>query len=234
MTHSRPPSPDSFRMGTATASPSLLAIPRRPRRFRDQWNSLRRAIDAIESEIEISQEPKPTARLCELLIAAEDRRFAWHPGVDPLALCRAFWQSYVRGSRQGGSTIAMQLVRTLTNRRERTWRRKIREIRLALKLRTHSPKARWPILYMWVAYYGWNMEGFPRACARLGLDPTTSTLDEDAQLVARLKYPQPRYSDSARSRRIQSRARYAVAAASRRTAKARILTQGDEPWALSR
>src|SRR5690348_10430421 len=30
--------------------------------------------------------------LRDLLIAVEDRRFAWHPGVDPLALARAVAQ----------------------------------------------------------------------------------------------------------------------------------------------
>ena len=185
-------------------------------------------MDALESDLEANPQPKPTPRMCQLLIAAEDHRLAKHPGVDPLALCRAFWKTYFRGCRQGGSTIAMQLVRTLTDRRERTWQRKIAEIFLAVKLSAHVPRARLPTYYLWVAYYGWDMEGFPRACSRLGLEPATSKQEEDAQLIARLKYPQPRYRDPAQIRRIRSRTRYIMAVASRRKATKMAIPQGDK------
>jgi penicillin-binding protein 1C len=48
----------------------------------------------------------------EALLASEDHRFRWHPGVDPLALLRALWLN-ARAGRvvSGGSTIAMQLAR---------------------------------------------------------------------------------------------------------------------------
>ena len=122
----------------------------------------------------------------------------------------------------------MQLVRTLTGRRERTWRRKAAEILLALKLSAYVPRARLPLYYLWVAYYGWDMEGFPRACSHMGLEPSSSTLAEDAQLIARLKYPQPRYSDSAQLNRIQARARYVVALVSQRETTAMSVLHGDE------
>lgn len=193
-----------------------------------QWKSLLRSVDALERDIERDPHPKPTARMCQLLIAAEDHRFSSHLGVDPLALCRALWQTYCRGSRQGGSTIAMQLVRTLTDRRERTWQRKVAEIILAVKLSAHVPRSRLPMYYLWVAYYGWDMEGFPRACARLNLKPATTTLAEEAQLIARLKYPEPRYAHAVQTRRIRSRARYIVAVAARRKATMRYVVRGDK------
>ena len=51
-----------------------------------------------------------------LLIAAEDRRFNLHPGVDPLALARATAQ-WIRAGRviSGGSTLSMQAARLLAN-----------------------------------------------------------------------------------------------------------------------
>lgn len=122
----------------------------------------------------------------------------------------------------------MQLVRTLTDRRERTCRRKVAEIFLALKLSAYVPRARLPTYYLWVAYYGWNMEGFSRACAQLGLEPSSSTLAEDARLIARLKYPQSRYPDAAQASRIRSRGRHIVALASRREAKPVSVLRGDE------
>ena len=77
----------------------------------------------------------------QLLITAEDRRYQFHPGVDPLALCRALWHTLALQKCEGGSTIAMQLVRVITGRYERTLYRKILEIFLAVKLSCTIPKA---------------------------------------------------------------------------------------------
>jgi penicillin-binding protein 1C len=44
------------------------------------------------------------------VLAAEDRRFYDHGGVDPISVARALWKT-ARGGRQGGSTITQQLVR---------------------------------------------------------------------------------------------------------------------------
>ena len=133
--------------------------------------------------------------MCRLLIVAEDRRFGGHPGVDVLALCRAAWKTRFCRSRQGGSTIAMQLVRTLTGRYERTMTRKVTEILLAIRLSRHVPRSRLPHVYLWCAYYGWNMHNFKQACARLRFNPESATASEEAELIARLKYPQPRMQD---------------------------------------
>lgn len=144
--------------------------------------------------------------MIEFLILAEDHRFFRHPGVDPWALCRAGWKTYFCHSRQGGSTIAMQLVRTLTGRRERSCERKALEIALAWRLSRYLSRDRLPVLYLWCAYYGWRMSNFRDACTRLGLNPASTTALDDALLVARLKYPEPRYHDHRSTRRIRRRA----------------------------
>ncbi len=46
----------------------------------------------------------------DALIAAEDRRFYEHGGIDPIGIARAFWHT-VRGDSEGGSTITQQLVK---------------------------------------------------------------------------------------------------------------------------
>lgn len=58
----------------------------------------------------------PLKRISPSLIKAtllhEDRWFRWHPGVNPVALVRGGWRTYVSGvQRQGGSTLTMQLAR---------------------------------------------------------------------------------------------------------------------------
>ncbi|MCY3673899.1 MAG: transglycosylase domain-containing protein [Rhodobacteraceae bacterium] len=143
--------------------------------------------------------------MCSLLIAGEDHRFYNHPGVDVVAICRAIWSTYFLGTRQGGSTIAMQLVRTLTHRYERTVLRKIREIILAICITWYVPKRRIPLLYLWCASYGWKMNNFSEACTRLKLNPKTACIQEEAELIARLKYPQPKELNLERMKTIHRR-----------------------------
>ena len=51
-------------------------------------------------------------RVVAATVALEDRRFWWHPGVDPIALARAVWQNFSSGTRvSGASTLAMQVAR---------------------------------------------------------------------------------------------------------------------------
>ena len=178
------------------------------RNFRTQWEELREAVDEIELQIARSALPIPTELVCRLLVAGEDRRFYMHPGVDPIAFCRAFWKTYFCGFRQGASTIAMQIVRTITGRYEKTWRRKFDEIILAIRLTRYTDKKRLPVLYLWVAYYGAGMGNFQQACMKLKIDQSKATSLELAELVARLKYPEPRKYNRSRSQQILNRARY--------------------------
>ena len=174
---------------------------------RENWRILRQSVDLARRELDAS-EIRPNIQMCRLLILGEDHRLAWHPGVDPLALCRAAWRTYGLGRREGGSTVAMQLVRVLTGRFDRSWRRKADEIALAILLTRYMPRAELPALYLSVGYYGWRMNGFVQACRRLAINPARCTLQESAMLVARLKYPQPRDCSAARWQQIANRSEY--------------------------
>lgn len=176
----------------------------------ERWQLLQHAVDGLQADLAAAYPLVPSPRMCAYLVLAEDRRFPHHPGFDPLALCRAAWSTSFDGQRQGGSTIAMQLVRTVVGRREPTLRRKAAEIALAVRLSRHVSVERIPGLYLWAAYYGWNMEGFCQACQMLRIDPCRSTPTEDAGLVARLKYPQPRSHDTAQLARIRTRVAHII------------------------
>ena len=171
------------------------------------WAILSRNVDVAMARLPFAN-ARPNPSMCRLLVLGEDHRIALHPGVDPLALCRAGWRTFVRGRREGGSTIAMQLVRVLTGRFERSWRRKVHEMVLAVLVTRHVPRAELPALYLSVAYFGWRMNGLSQACRRLRIDPTTCYLRESAMLVARLKYPEPRVCSPARRLQITRRAEY--------------------------
>jgi penicillin-binding protein 1A len=74
-------------------------------------------------------------------VAVEDRRFYQHEGVDFEGVVRAAIKNIESGEEvQGGSTLTMQLVRNLyTGERERTFKRKIREAKLAEDLENRHP-----------------------------------------------------------------------------------------------
>ena len=177
---------------------------------RESWRVFRRSVDLARRGL-YAAKIRPNAEMCRLLVLGEDHRFARHPGVDPIALCRAAWRTYGRGRREGGSTVAMQLVRVLTGRFERTWRRKIEEMILAIRMTRQVPKTELPTLYLSLGYYGWRMNGFAQACRRLELDPACCSLQESAMLVARLKYPQPRRCSATRWEQIVLRGEYLMA-----------------------
>ncbi len=76
------------------------------------------------------------------LLAAEDKRFRWHPGVDPLAIVRAIGQfAWSRRVVSGGSTLTQQLARNLVHR-PRSVAGKLREIALAMRIEASLSKDR--------------------------------------------------------------------------------------------
>jgi membrane carboxypeptidase/penicillin-binding protein PbpC len=175
--------------------------------LRKEWQGIKSRVAYIKTDAE-QMEISPT--LVELLIIAEDHRFGSHPGVDLLSLCRAVWRTLFCGKREGGSTIAMQFVRVITGRYERTIGRKIAEIYLALRLTKQVPKSDIPKLYLSVAYFGWRMNGLKQASSRLNINPASLSLLDSANIIARLKYPEPRLLDNNRLAKIDNRVRYII------------------------
>src|SRR5262249_3440789 len=71
------------------------------------------------------QVPRPCR---DAVLAAEDRHFFSHPGIDPVAMVRALMVNLrANGRRQGGSTITQQLVKNTFLSPHRTITRKLRE-----------------------------------------------------------------------------------------------------------
>lgn len=92
-------------------------------------------------------------------IATEDRGFYSHPGFDPTAIVRAFWQNYQSGETvSGASTITQQLARMLLftpeERNEKTYMRKVREAILATEITRRYSKDEILELYLNEINYG--------------------------------------------------------------------------------
>ncbi|WP_408093166.1 penicillin-binding protein 1C [Rhodoplanes sp. SY1] len=136
-------------------------------------------------------------RFFELLFAYEDRRFAEHAGVDPVALGRAAVQLGRNGRIvSGGSTLTMQVARLLEPRGERSLTTKLRQIVRAVQLERALTKDQILGLYLSLAPYGGNLEGIRAASlAWLGKEPRRLTLGEAALLVALPQSPEARRPD---------------------------------------
>ena len=122
-------------------------------------------------------------------IAAEDRRFWSHPGVDPVAIARATRQNLSEGQIvEGGSTITQQVAKLLLNRRSpkrvRGVREKIREAVLALRLEHRFDKREILALYLNLAAYGNQVVGASRASrAYFAAEPSMLTPAQAAFLA---------------------------------------------------
>jgi len=124
-------------------------------------------------------------------IVAEDRKFYTHPGIDPKGIARAIWECIkARRYVQGGSTITMQLARNLYLSSEKTIRRKLKELLLAVRLERRFSKEELLELYLNTVCYGHGAYGV-QAAAELyfGKDVSELTLPQAALLAALPKRP---------------------------------------------
>lgn len=97
----------------------------------------------------------------------EDKRFWYHPGVDPFALMRAV-QLNLTQSRivSGGSTLTMQLARIARGNQSRTVGQKVIEMLWALYLECSYSKAEILRMYASNAPFGGNVVGIEAAAWR--------------------------------------------------------------------
>ncbi|HMM12507.1 MAG TPA: penicillin-binding protein 1C, partial [Bacteroidales bacterium] len=119
------------------------------------------------------------------LLAYEDRRFYRHPGIDPLALLRAVAQNIRAGKIvSGGSTISMQLARLSAAYGQRSFRNKLAEAWLALKIELKYRKSSILRHYAAVAPFGGNIAGVDAASWRyFGHPPELLSWAEAAMLA---------------------------------------------------
>ncbi|MFZ9850780.1 MAG: transglycosylase domain-containing protein [Vulcanococcus sp.] len=120
-------------------------------------------------------------------IAAEDRRFYQHDGIDPVGIGRAMLRNLKQGSvEEGASTITQQLARTVFLSQDRTILRKLNEVLLAGKLERQLSKQQILEQYLNVVYLGSSAYGVADAAwIYFSKGPEQLTLPE-AALIAGL------------------------------------------------
>ena len=154
--------------------------------------------DVLRTPVNLSEIPRD---LQEATVSIEDQRFWKNDGVDPTGIFRAAVKDLTRGQTvQGGSTIAMQLMRNLYMRGgdTHTFKQKVEEAKMALdyeKCHTHSEVLK---AYLNSVPYGTvggqTMIGV-QAAARVLFDRPASQLDlAQAALLAGLPQAPSEYN----------------------------------------
>ncbi len=141
--------------------------------------------------VQLEQAPK---HLIDALIAVEDRRFYSHFGLDPRGILRAVFATVSGDGLQGGSTLTQQLVKNFYLSAERTLRRKLTEMVMAVLLEVHYSKEEILETYLNEVYLGQDgnraIHGFGLASAHYFDQPLERLgVAEAALLVGMLKGP---------------------------------------------
>ncbi len=149
-------------------------------------------------------------QVVDALIAVEDNRFYRHHGIDPRGIARALFTTLSGGGLQGGSTLTQQLVKNFYLTADRTLRRKLTEMVMAVLLEIHYTKAEILETYLNEVYLGQDgnraIHGFGLGSSFFFDKPLERvTLSESALLVGLLKgpgyYSPRRHPQRARQRR---------------------------------
>jgi penicillin-binding protein 1A len=146
--------------------------------------------DAKENRIWISIDKMPK-NLQNAFVAIEDQRFYKHNGVDLKRTTGAVLNYVTKGdSTYGGSTITQQLVKNITNDKDRSASRKVREILRALVLETKLSKEQILEMYMNTIYLSQGANGV-EAASNIYFSKSASelTLAECACIAGITQYP---------------------------------------------
>ena len=138
--------------------------------------------------VKLSQVPK---NLQNAFVAVEDNRFYEHMGVDPRGIMRALW-SNLQGQAisEGGSTITQQLAKNAYLTQDRTLKRKVQEVFLALQLERQYTKQEILELYLNQIYFGQGAYGVQAAAKTyFGKNVEDLDLNECAMLAGIPKSP---------------------------------------------
>ena len=143
-----------------------------------------------QRRIPVSYEALPQ-QLIHALLAAEDDRFFQHSGVDYPGLIRATLRHLLSGEKaEGGSTITMQLTRGIFLSPEKSYRRKLQEIFLTLRIEQQFTKQEILTLYMNKMFLGQRAYGVGAAAeVYFGKSIDQLTLPEIALIAGTFRLP---------------------------------------------
>lgn len=132
----------------------------------DKNGVLLNATIASDGQWRFPYNEKVPKKFIDCITTFEDKRFFYHPGVDPVAFGRAVVKNIKgKGNTQGGSTLSMQVIRIAQQNNRNIWN-KIKESLLAVRLECRYSKKTILALYASNAPFGGNVVGLDAAAWR--------------------------------------------------------------------
>jgi penicillin-binding protein 2A len=138
--------------------------------------------------VSIKEVPK---NMQNAIVAIEDHRFYQHHGFDIVGMTSALFKNIAAGGvRAGGSTITQQLTKNALLTSQRTYKRKIEELFLAVEIEKHYTKSEILEMYLNQVYFGSGAWGIQNASRRyFGTDVQNIDLSEAATLAGLVNSP---------------------------------------------
>ncbi len=148
-------------------------------------------LPADAGSVELTPLSAMAPHLIDAVLATEDRRFYEHHGIDLRGIARAAWRNYDAGEVvEGGSTITQQLVKVLYLDRERTYKRKLQEVVIAVWLEWRLGKDEVLTRYLNAIYLGAGATGVTAASRTyFGVEPADLTLWQAATIAGAIRAP---------------------------------------------
>jgi penicillin-binding protein 1A len=143
-----------------------------------------------EQRIEIPLD-RMSPNFIKAVISVEDQRFFEHSGVDPVRVAAAVLRNIQEGRRaEGGSTITQQLARQSFLTRDKTFRRKLKEVVLAAHIEHEYSKNDILEMYLNKVYFGDGLYGIEAASrGYFGKSAGDLSVDEAALLAGLIQSP---------------------------------------------
>lgn len=133
--------------------------------------------------------------LRQATVAIEDNEFFSHSGFSIKGTSRALWRNLTSGETvEGGSTITQQLVKTALLSPERTFKRKVRELILAIAVEAKYSKDQILEMYLNRVGYGGTAYGVEEASQTYFKKPVKNLSLAEAALLAGLPASPTTYS----------------------------------------
>src|SRR6516225_5567052 len=173
--------PDHTKLKGLKLPGASVVLDRKGERFAEVFEENQRRVWVVLADI--------PEHVQQAFIAAEDKRFYEHHGIDERGLIRAFISNLTQSSRpQGGSTITQQVVKNLLVGDDLTYERKIREMVVASRVEHTLSKDEILELYLNSVYLGrgaWGIELAARSY--FGKQAKDLTIEEGALLAGLVK-----------------------------------------------
>jgi len=144
------------------------------------------------------------------ILAAEDERFYEHGGVDYMGVLRAALSNFTSDSKQGASTITMQVARNFFLTKEKTITRKFNEMLLAFKIEHSLSKDEILQLYVNQIYLGQRAYGFAAAAQIYFGKPLDQLSIAEMAMLAGLPKAPSSYNPVANPKRAKLRQMYVL------------------------